>query len=75
VRKEVGELAVTIYTKPGCPYCAAAKDDLAKRGVDYREINAAASAEAKEELIRVSGGRAVPVIVENTKVTIGFGGS
>ena len=24
---------ITIYTKPGCPYCAAAKDDLQRRGV------------------------------------------
>ena len=68
-------MAVTIYTKPGCPYCAAAKDDFTKRGVDYREINAAASADAKQELIRVSGGTAVPVIVEDGKMTVGFGGS
>jgi glutaredoxin 3 len=69
-------VAVTIYTKPGCPYCAAAKEDLNKRGIEFHEINAAASADLKDELVRVSGGTAVPVIVgEDGKVTIGFSGS
>ena len=26
---------VTIYTKSGCPYCAAAIDDMQRRGVRY----------------------------------------
>ena len=30
---------VTIYTKTGCPYCAAAKEDFAARGVKFTEIN------------------------------------
>jgi glutaredoxin 3 len=30
---------VTLYTKPGCPYCAAAMDDLQKRGIQYTEHN------------------------------------
>ncbi|MFA9459540.1 glutathione peroxidase [Thiohalorhabdus methylotrophus] len=29
---------VTLFTKPGCPYCARAKADLEKHGVDYEEV-------------------------------------
>ena len=32
-------MTTTIYTKPGCPYCAAAKQDLEARGVEYEEID------------------------------------
>jgi glutaredoxin len=29
----------TVYTKVGCPYCAAAKDDLRARGEGFAEID------------------------------------
>ena len=29
---------VTLFTKPGCPYCARAKQALVQRGIDYGEI-------------------------------------
>jgi len=31
--------AVSIITKPGCPYCAAAKKMLVEQGLDYEEIS------------------------------------
>ena len=31
--------AVSIFTKPGCPYCANAKKMLAEHGMDYEEIS------------------------------------
>jgi glutaredoxin len=30
--------SVAIFTKPGCPYCAAAKELLTKKGMQYEEI-------------------------------------
>jgi len=67
---------VTIYTKVGCPYCAAAKDDFKKRGVEYKEIDVHSSKAAGDEARKLAGGKTqVPVIVEDGKVTIGFGGS
>ncbi len=66
---------VTIYTKTGCPYCAKALEDLRKRGVNFTEINLSEQKERIEEMVKISGGRIVPVIVdENNKVTVGFGG-
>ncbi|MDP1809291.1 MAG: glutaredoxin domain-containing protein [Actinomycetota bacterium] len=34
---------ITIYTKPTCPYCAAAKADMNSRGVAYDEIDVLAN--------------------------------
>ena len=66
---------VIIYTKPGCPYCAAAMSDLAERGVSYEEISIVNNAKAIEEVKRLSDGTGVvPIIVEGDKVKVGFGG-
>ena len=68
-------MEVTIYTKPGCPYCAAAKKHYGDSGVRYSEIDINAVPGAKEKVLELTGGkRIVPVIVENGRVTLGFGG-
>lgn len=66
---------VVIFTKPGCPYCAAAKKDLAENGVQYEERDVSSSTAVKEEAIKIGGQAAVPVIVRNGEVTVGFGGT
>ena len=48
---------VVIYTKPGCPYCHAAKDLLGRKGADYAEIVASSDPAKKQEMIQKSGGR------------------
>ena len=69
-------MTVTIYTKPGCPYCAAAKEDLQRRGIDYDEIDVYATPGARETVAQLTGGqRVVPVLVDDRdEVHIGFGG-
>jgi glutaredoxin 3 len=65
----------TIYTKPGCPYCAAAMDDMKKRGVQFRQVDAKGDMKAREEMRRLSGGLRVPTIVHpDGSVTVGFDG-
>jgi glutaredoxin 3 len=67
--------SVTIYTKPGCPFCMAAKADLKFKGVEYIEYNVKADAQRLEEMLQLNGGqRKVPTIVEGEKVTVGFAG-
>jgi len=64
-----------IYTKPGCPYCAAAMDDMRNRNVPFREIDAQGNRKARDEMRKLSGGLTVPVIVSpEGRVTVGFGG-
>jgi len=66
---------VTIYTKEGCPYCAAAKQHYTEKGIDFKEVDIYETPAAKDEVLRLTGGkRIVPVIVEDGKVTAGFGG-
>jgi len=66
---------VVIYTKPGCPYCAAAKNDLEERGVPYKEISVEDNPRAAEELMRLSKGNGiVPTLVIGEEVKAGFGG-
>jgi glutaredoxin len=67
---------ITIFTKPGCPFCAAAKDDFRRRGVAFTEHNVLADREAQERMLALNGGkRAVPTIVEGGRVRLGFNGS
>jgi glutaredoxin len=65
-----------IYTKPGCPYCATAKQELEARGVAYDEIDVYTSPGAREQLAEITGGmNVVPVIIEEDgEVRIAAGG-
>jgi glutaredoxin len=66
---------VTVFTKPGCPYCAAAKDDLKQRGVSYVEHNVKADNAALRRMLELNGGRRhVPTILQDDTVTVGFHG-
>ena len=66
---------VTIYTKVGCPYCAAAKKHYAEQGVEFKEVDIHETAGAKEEVLKLSDGQPiVPVIVGDGDVKLGFGG-
>ena len=66
---------VTIYTKTGCPYCAAAKKHYTDMGVAFTEINIYEQPEMKKKILELTDGKSiVPVIVEGSNVTVGFGG-
>ena len=66
---------VTIYTKKGCPYCAAAKKHYDEIGVDFTEIDVNETPGAKDIVLKLTKGeQIVPVIVEDGQVTAGFGG-
>jgi glutaredoxin len=67
---------VLIYGKDGCPYTVAARDDCKERGVPFRYINVKKDAAALEHMLALTKGqRRVPVIVEQGRVTVGFGGT
>lgn len=66
---------VTIYTKPGCPFCAAAKQDLEERGVPYKELSTEDDPKVVQEVMRLSNGKGiVPILVIGEEVKVGFGG-
>lgn len=53
---------VTIYTRPGCPYCTRAKNLLDKKGVEFTEIDASATPELRAEMQQRSGRNTFPQI-------------
>jgi len=48
---------VELYTTMFCPYCARARSLLAKKGVDYTDIDVMADTSKFDEMLARSGGR------------------
>jgi glutaredoxin 3 len=63
---------VVIYTTPGCPYCADAKELLNKKGVKYEEIQVDKDANKLAEMVKLSKRRSVPQIFINNESIGGF---
>ena len=60
---------ITLYTTEPCGYCRVAKALLAKRGVQYEEINLAKDPEGRAELVRLTGMMTFPqVVIEGESV-------
>ena len=67
---------VLIFGKENCPYTAAARDDYTRRRVPFEYIDVRGSRAELDRMLAFSkGARRVPVIVQDGKVTIGFGGT
>jgi glutaredoxin 3 len=59
-------MSVIIYTKPGCPYCAKARDHYTQHGIAFEDRNAQDNMDYRKEMLAFSDGDpTVPVIVEN----------
>ena len=58
-----------MYTKPGCPYCAKAKDWYGQQGIAFTEKNAQDNRAYRAEMFAFSNNDpTVPVIVEDGKL-------
>jgi len=67
--KGEAQLEVKIYTKPGCPYCAKAKDYYNGRKIPFQEFNAQDNLDYRKEMLAISkGDPTVPVIVEDGRL-------
>jgi glutaredoxin 3 len=67
---------VLIFGKENCPYTAAAVADHQRRNVEFEYIDVKRDRQDLARMLEYSKGhRRVPVIVEDDKVTIGFGGT
>jgi glutaredoxin len=64
-----------MYVKPGCPYCAQAREALTADGVEFEERDATLSPEWKAELFRHTKNTGmVPTIVGPDGVQVGWQG-
>jgi glutaredoxin 3 len=67
---------VLIFGKEHCPYTSAAIDDYARRDIEVQYIDVKKDRAELERMLGYSNGhRRVPVIVDEGKVTIGWGGT
>ncbi|SFR57077.1 Glutaredoxin [Halogeometricum rufum] len=65
-------MSITLYALDGCPYCETVHDALADAGVEYETEWVEALHSQRDEVKRVSGQRAVPVLVDEDRgVTMG----
>ncbi len=62
---------VEIYTARLCPYCRAAKDLLARRGIAFVEIDISGDWESRDAMIERSGGRITVPQIFATGVHVG----
>ena len=62
----------TIYSKPVCHFCQAAKAFFKDNEITYNDINVAEDADARQEMIEMTGQMGVPVIRIGDDVIIGF---
>jgi glutathione S-transferase len=60
-------MSQTLYQLDGCPYCEKVADRLDEVGVDYETIWVDALHSQRDEVKRVSGQRAVPVLVDEDR--------
>lgn len=65
-------MKVKIYSTPECPYCKKAKALFKANNIEFEELDVSINDENLEEMKKVSGQMAVPVIVIDGKVFTGF---
>ena len=63
---------VTVYSTSTCHYCKDAKEFLSTHGVKFDEFNVGTDAEKRAEMLSLTGERAVPTIVVNDQVFVGY---
>ena len=63
---------VRMYTTPYCPFCHAAKDLLAAKGVSFEEIDVDGKPEQRRRLREDTGQRTVPQIFIGDESIGGF---
>lgn len=67
-----GEMKVTVYSTPTCPYCVMAKQYLSAKGVKYTDVDVSRDAAAAMKLVKETGQSGVPQISINGEWIVGF---
>ena len=63
---------ITVYTTDPCAYCRQAKALLAKRGLDYDEINLGKNPDGRAELAERTGMMTFPQVLIDGELVGGF---
>jgi len=65
-------MQIKMYTKAYCSYCYAAKNLLAKRGLEFEEIPVLGDPVAEGQMRKLTGRATVPQILINDKPIGGY---
>ncbi len=57
---------IKLYTGNYCPYCLRVKNELERLDLDYEPVNA--DAEGRQEVVRLSGQRKIPILTIGDEV-------
>jgi glutaredoxin len=60
-------MGITLYALDGCPYCETVHDALRDHGIDYETKWVEGLHSERDEVKRVSGQRAVPVLIDEER--------
>lgn len=63
---------IKVYSVAWCPPCNKLKKYLDQKGIKYDVVTVADEKEDRDEVLKVSGQRSVPVLTVNDKVIVGF---
>jgi glutaredoxin 3 len=63
---------VKVYSTPTCPWCKKAKQFLDANKVTYQDFNVAQDSAARDEMVKKSSQTAVPVIIIDGEIVVGF---
>lgn len=63
---------VVVYSTPTCSHCITVKKYLKEKGIEFVEHNVAEDQEARAQMIEKTGRMAVPVILVDEEVIVGF---
>ena len=60
--------SIKLYTGAYCPYCRRVKKELERLNLPYEAVDA--DADGREEVIRLSGQRAIPILTIDDEVFV-----
>ena len=59
---------ISLYTGDYCPFCGRVRNELERLGLDYEVVDA--DTDMREEVIRLSGQRAIPILTIGDEVLV-----
>ncbi len=68
VQPQAQETPIKLYTGAYCPYCRRVKKELDRMNLPYEEVYA--DADGRQEVIRISGQRAIPILTIGEEVLV-----
>jgi glutaredoxin 3 len=63
---------ITVYTTDPCPFCSRVKELLARRGLEYDEINLARDPDGRAALLARTGMMTFPQVIIGEQLVGGF---